>query len=683
MNLFLTLENQLKKEPNFVTDAGELKKWVVLNKANNFDEELIELLLENSDLKNKFFIKVKESLVFNQSLFVQFLEQKNFLNDSYTQFKNKVGLTIDGKYLKQQNSIALVWPFKDCILEGGQSREEDNREEIFFNEILAQDEITQLLEPKVITNAKRFNSNEEKKLLNINRDENGIIRDNIIIKGNNLLCLHSLEQEFVGKIKFIYVDPPYNTGGAANTFKYNNTFNHSTWLTFMQNRISIARKLLTDNGAICIAIDDEEYAHLKILCDEILGRENYIGTIVVQSNPRGRTTNSHFATCHEYALFYAKKIDEVEVNNQTLTEKQEKEFDEEDKEGKFKFLPFQRSGGTSTPEERPNSEFALYFSKSEEKIIAVGGKRLGSISSKYKPQKILKLNKDEEIIEINSNDFLQKNKSDIVEILPIDSLEKRRVWRWADRKAILKSVKNGDIKVFINKNKYTVKLKYRMKKGRKPKTIWDESEYDASAHGTILLKKIFDGEKLFNYPKSIHTVKDAVEIFTDPYANDIVLDFFAGSGTTAHAVLELNKEDDGNRQYIIAEQLDYIETVTTKRVQKIMTQNNSKDFIYLELKKYNQTFIEQIEEAADQKTVIKIWGEMKSKSFLNYNIDTKKQDENIEEFKNLDLISQKKYLCELLDKNQLYVNLSSLNDKDFNCSEEEKKINKEFYQNKK
>ena len=683
MNLFLTLENQLKKEPNFVTDAGELKKWVVLNKANNFDEELIELLLENSDLKNKFFIKVKESLVFNQSLFVQFLEQKNFLNDSYTQFKNKVGLTIDGKYLKQQNNIALVWPFKDCILEGGQSREEDNREEIFFNEILAQDEITQLLEPKVITNAKRFNSNEEKKLLNINRDENGIIRDNIIIKGNNLLCLHSLEQEFVGKIKFIYVDPPYNTGGAANTFKYNNTFNHSTWLTFMQNRISIARKLLTDNGAICIAIDDEEYAHLKILCDEILGRENYIGTIVVQSNPRGRTTNSHFATCHEYALFYAKKIDGVEVNNQTLTDEQEEDFDDLDKDGKFRFLPFRRSGGTSTPEERPNSEFALYFSKNEKKIIAVGGERLGNNLSIYKPQKILQLDKNEEIIEINPNDFLQKNKSDIIEILPIDVLGKRRVWRWSDRKRILISAKNGEFKVIIKEDRYTVQLKDRIKEGRKPKTIWSDSKYDASAHGTILLKKIFDGEKLFNYPKSIHTVKDAVEIFTDPYAKDIVLDVFAGSGTTAHAVLDLNKEDDGNRQYIIAEQLDYIETVTTKRVQKIMAQNNSEDFIYLELKKYNQKFIEQIDEAADQKTLIKIWEEMKSKSFLNYNIDMKKQDENIEEFKNLDLISQKKYLCELLDKNQLYVNLSSLNDKDFNCSEDEKKINKEFYQIKK
>ena len=142
MKLYQTLESQLKKEPNFVTDNGELKKWVVISKARNFDEELIELLLKNQELKDKFFVTVKDVLVFNQNLFIQFLEQKNYLNDSYTQYKNKVGLTIDGKYLKQRNEVALVWPFKDCVLEGGQSREEDKREEIFFNEILAQDEIT-------------------------------------------------------------------------------------------------------------------------------------------------------------------------------------------------------------------------------------------------------------------------------------------------------------------------------------------------------------------------------------------------------------------------------------------------------------------------------------------------------------------------------------------------------------
>jgi adenine-specific DNA-methyltransferase len=129
MKLYDTLEKQLKKENNFVADNGELKKWVVINKAQNFDAGLIELLLDNEELKAKFFLEVKGTLVFNQNLFVQFLEQKNYLNDSYTQYKNKVGLTIDGKYLKQRNEVALIWPFKDCVLEGGQSREKDKREE--------------------------------------------------------------------------------------------------------------------------------------------------------------------------------------------------------------------------------------------------------------------------------------------------------------------------------------------------------------------------------------------------------------------------------------------------------------------------------------------------------------------------------------------------------------------------
>ena len=267
MKLYETLEQQLKKEPNFVTDNGELKKWVVLNKAQNFDEELIGLLLDNADLKEKFFVNVKGTLVFNQNLFVQFLEQKNYLNDSYTQYKNKVGLTIDGKYLKQRNEVALVWPFKDCILEGGQSREEDKREEIFFNEILAQDEITQLLEPKVLTNAKRIDKDGEKPLDQFNRNENGTITDNLIIKGNNLLALHTLKEEFAGKVKLIYIDPPYNTGN--DSFGYNDSFNRSTWLTFMRNRLYAAKALLSKDGMICVQCDDNENAYLKILMDEV------------------------------------------------------------------------------------------------------------------------------------------------------------------------------------------------------------------------------------------------------------------------------------------------------------------------------------------------------------------------------------------------------------------------------
>ena len=205
----------------------------------------------------------------------------------------------------------------------------------------------------------------------------------------------------------------------------------------------------------------------------------------------------------------------------------------------------------------------------------------------------------------------------------------------------------------------------------------------ADLGGGSLQLSLFKGEKLFSYPKSLYTVKDTIHIFTNSKDGDIVLDFFGGSATTAHAVLELNKEDDGNRQFIITEQLDYIETVTAKRVQKVIKQNKQDSFTYLELKKYNQNFIDQIEEAKDSKALLKIWEQMKEKSFLNYNIDIQKQEEHIEEFKQLELAQQKEHLVELLDKNQLYVNLSSLNDKDFECSKEEKQVTKDFYKIKK
>jgi adenine-specific DNA-methyltransferase len=291
MKIYHLLEKQLQKEPNFVTDNNELKKWVIIDRARNYDEELLDLLLSEKELKAHFFVEVKGTFVFKQEQFIQFLEQKNYLNNSYTQFKNKVGLTIDGKFLKQRNEVALVWPFKDCILEGGQSREEDKREEIFFNEVLAQDEITQLLEPKVLTNAKRYNKEGEQAFNQFNRNEEGTITDNLIMKGNNLLALHSLKDEFAGKVKLIYIDPPFNTGN--DSFKYNDNFNHSTWLTFMRNRLEISKVLLKKEGLLFINIDDIEEAYLKVLCDEIFNRENFVNVIAVKSSTPSGTKTAH------------------------------------------------------------------------------------------------------------------------------------------------------------------------------------------------------------------------------------------------------------------------------------------------------------------------------------------------------------------------------------------------------
>jgi adenine-specific DNA-methyltransferase len=638
MKLYETLKQQLKKEPNFVTDNGELKKWVVLNKAQNFDEELIELLLENAELKEKFFISIKGALVFNQNLFVQFLEQKNYLNDSYTQYKNKVGLTIDGKYLKQRNEVALVWPFKDCILEGGQSREEAKREEIFFNEILAQDEITQLLEPKVLTNAKRIDKDGEKPLDQFNRNEKGTITDNLIIKGNNLLTLHTLKEEFAGKVKLIYIDPPYNTGN--DSFQYNDSFNESTWLTFMKNRLEIARDLLSKDGKMFIQCDDNEQAYLKILMDEVFKPQNFVETFVWKNTDNAPALSKKTRKNLEFIHCYEKVLD-------TSKGYVGRDSDNDD-------APLLNSGNPIT---------VLEF---EPEIIQFripdGNYPKGSYDK----------------VELLDDLVVKKGKNE-----NIIRLKGRFKWQ---QSFLNTEVSNGTY-FLIKSNKFSIRYQREIASNMAPDKLIDEI-YLSKAIGVETnedSKKHIDSLNLnFNsYPKPESLIGFLIKAVTAE--GDLVLDYHLGSGTTASTAHKMN------RQYIGIEQMDYVETVAVERLKKVIegeqggisksvNWQSGGDFVYLELKKYNQTFIEKIEEAQNTEAVLQIWGQMKAKSFLNYNVDIKKQDEHIEEFKALSLAEQKQHLCELLDKNQLYVNLSSLNDTDFECSEEDKKETKGFYQ---
>ena len=649
MKLFKTLQEQLKQEPNLVTDEGELKKWVIINKARNFDEELIGLLLDNQELKEKFFVEVKGIMVFNQELFIQFLEQKNYLNDSYTQYKNKVGLTIDGKQMKQRNEVALVWPFKDCILEGGQNKEEQKREEIFFNEILAQDEITQLLEPKVLTNAKSYDKDGEHRFKKFNRDaklnkERGLqedtITDNLIIKGNNLLSLYSLKKEFAEKIKLIYIDPPYNTGGDENLFTYNNTFNHSTWLTFIKNRLSISRSLLKKDGFIAIAIDHYELGYLITLADEIFGKDNRIGIVTVENNPMGRNQAKYFSTVNDFMVVYAKNTEYAKFNNVVLNDEFLKTFDKEDKKGKYKLKDFIRVGGgdENLRKNKPSFWYPIYVSKDLKKIT---------------------LNK----------------KENYYQVLPITTKGQERTWKLSKKSA---ENKLDDLVAIKNKDG-TINIfeKYRVEKGQKVPTIWNQKKYNANHNGIRLLEKII-GRKAFSFPKSLYTVLDTIKLMAGP--NDLIMDFHAGSGTTGHAVTELNKEDNGNRKFILVEQLEEHIDICIERNQNVLKQNNIDDnFTYFELKKYNQNFIEQIITAKESDNLLDVWNKMKEKSFLNYNVDIKKQEEHIGEFKELELYQQKQILLDLLDKNQLYTNISSMNDLDFELSEGEKEITKDFY----
>lgn len=272
-NFYKSVIDVLKQDPRFFTENGELLRNAVYEAAMKMDSNLIKLLNENEVTKNRFFTVVNGIAVFDKVGFGWVINNREFLPDSFTRYKNKIGLVDNnGEFLSSSNNVVLSFPYKDCVLEGGQTKEDQKRDEIFYNETLAPDEVDRLLYPKVFTNAKRYTQDGIKE--NVIFDEN----DNLIIKGNNLLTIASLLKKYEGKIKLIYIDPPYNTG--SDTFGYNDKFNRSSWLTFMKNRLEIAKKLLSEDGAIYVQLDYHQAHYAKILMDEIFGEENFQREII-------------------------------------------------------------------------------------------------------------------------------------------------------------------------------------------------------------------------------------------------------------------------------------------------------------------------------------------------------------------------------------------------------------------
>ena len=344
--------------------------------------------------------------------------------------------------------------------------------------------------------------------------------DNILIEGDNLYALQILNYTHKEKIDVIYIDPPYNTGN--NTWKYNNKFvnksdayRHSKWLSFMYERLKLAKKLLSKSGIIVVAIDDYEVHTLRLLMDEIFKEENRLATIIVESNPSGRTSDKFFATSHEYFFVYTKDPNNANIGFFDLTDEQKKKYSFNDSISHYKWRDFLRTGGYSTPKERPNSYYPIYYDPATQKIDIEYFKRS-------------------------------------IKIFPIDTKGQKRVWRQT-KPSLLKLLKNKEIKIDKRQTsgEFRVLIKDRIKLGMMAKTIWTDSKYGASTHGTKLLENILGKARMFEFPKSVYTMFDIFYILTKSNPNAVILDFFAGSGTTGHAVLELNKHDDGNRKFIL------------------------------------------------------------------------------------------------------------------------------------
>ena len=280
----------------------------------------------------------------------------------------------------------------------------------------------------------------------------------------------------------------------------------------------MARNLLKVTGVIAVAIDDYELFTLGMLLNDVFGEQNRIGIIAVETNPRGRSLNEFFATSHEYCLFYARDINNAIIENPPLTDEQSAAFKYKDNISPYRLLPFRRSGGLSTPDERPNSFYPFFY--------------------------------NEKTGQISTEEF-----SESIRIEPIDSRGRKRVWRYTRpniEPSVTEAIERGDIVIKTTKAGYVVYMKDRIKTGRKPKTMWINPKYDASTHGTILLENILGKQKTFPYPKSINLVRDILNLLVRSNQDAVVIDFFAGSGTTAQAVMELNQSDNGNRQCILS-----------------------------------------------------------------------------------------------------------------------------------
>jgi len=630
-------------------DKTDLNQTLLLDLVENIDEKLIELLLQEKELRDKFFVKIKDVYVFKTNDFRFFIEE-NKVDNSYTQYKNRIGLTDGKRFLKDTNDVVLNWPYKDCVLEGGQSTEEGldtyfeysektksyeekqaKRKEIFFNSVLAHDEIDRLFDHKALTNWKRFTKDGEQEVGEIKRDEDGTIRENLIIKGNNLLALHSLKKQFAGKVKLIYIDPPYNTGNDG--FKYNDNFNHSTWLTFMKNRLEVARELLSDDGVIFVSCDDNEQAYLKVLMDEVFGMENFVGNIIRKtgSNRNMGNISRSLDVRHENLIVFSKKetgsifygikqeVNDSEIYTQDFTV---------------------RTGGFEY--EIPSLDFSVKFKrkwaiKEEEFKKMLGGNSSSSYQELYKNASEIK-----DLGWFKLNDFIFKSKNGIVNKIK-DKKDKKLVHSlWID----IESQKN------VNLHFEELKLE-------------------------------------FSNPKLESFIQRIIEISTQP--NDIVLDYHLGSGTTAAVAHKMG------RQYIGVEQMDYIETIAVERLKKVIdgeqggisksvNWQGGGDFIYFELAKWNETAKEKIFDCKSLEELKAFFDEMYERYFLNYNLKIKEfkgkvlQEEN---FRNLSLDEQKKIFVAMLDNNQMYVNKTEMADKKFGISEKDQNLTNQFYNSEK
>lgn len=670
--LLRELNKVLKTFPQF-WNGDKLYRSRVIDAIVDKQPDVIKSLLANEKIKSVYGTSIEGFFIFDFDKLCHLLKYKEYWANSFTRYRNKIGLTSEGKYLDYSSDVVLDFPFKDCVLEGGMTKEDQGKDEIYYNEIIARDEIDSLFSPKVFTNAKRYTKTGVKENITQFNDN-----DNLIIKGNNLIALHSLMKSYAGKVKLIYIDPPYNTD--SDGFKYNDRFSRSVWLTFMKNRIEIARELLSEDGILFVQCDDNEQAYLKCLLDSIFGEERLMANISVKmSEPSGvkmTHADKRLPKLKEYVLSY-KKNNNTKINVLKIPKKT---WDSEYNAIMLGVTPEE----LSIIEEISNSD-----SFSDEDIAIVS-----KITAKMYFETLPVFFKKENISSKEQDKFKHENAYRIFQTTATSESFTKTLRSYIYRKNISNDVfhyvtpkgKIYLIKNRIDEKKQKPRVQILFAKNfleTNPGDFWSDIKTTSlDNEGTVIFK---------NGKKPEELIRRILHIGSNE--GDLVLDFHLGSGTTAAVAHKMG------RRYIGIEQMDYINEITVPRLQKVIEGEQggiSKDvswqgggsFVYAELMELNAWFVHQIQNAQSYETLEQLFAIMKTEAHLNYQValenvlSAEYEMDGIPRkvvFSELELHEQKQLLIEILDKNQLYVNASEMDDSDLNISESDKAFTRSFY----
>lgn len=636
LHLVRELETLLRNDSRYTTEDGTPLKNRIVEDALALRPELLRHLLGHPKLRAHFFADVDGLAVFDKVKFQRFVMNKQFLADSYTAFKNRIGLTTDdGRFLSDSREVVLSWPYKDCLLEGGQTKEDAKRDETFWNETLAPEEVARLTEPKALTAFRRYDKDGAHEVEQVS------LADNLVIKGNNLLALHSLKRtRWAGMVKMIYIDPPYyfSKTKAGDSFTYNSNFKLSTWLTFMRDRLIAAYDLLANGGVLLCHIKEDGVHWLKVLMEETFKTENFVETFIWRNTDNPDSLSKKSRSSVEYIICFEKT-----------------------KNSKVAYKGKETENGDAPLLHTGNNIHELEFNTGEIHFNIADG-----IYPKGKPDRVELLDDVEVRNGVNANTVRLKGEF---------------IWSDTTKKD---EVDNGTYFI-VKSNKFSVRFQRPRGTFMAPEKFFDDqylskaigvgTNEDASTH----LQNMGVNFK-FSKPESV------VAYFVRAVTNegDIVMDFFGGSGTTATVALKMH------RRFILVEQMNYIETETVKRLRKAINGEQggiSKavgwqgggSFVYCELAKANIQFAEEIERATDSVTLKAIWERMVATGYLNYRVDVATVNAEAESLEALPMEDQRRFMVECLDKNLLYIPQSDLDSDEFTLSDSDRRLTRMFY----